>query len=146
MNQRTKGAKGVIGKLWVVVWLAFVWAAAAGETNVAPRYVAGVTCFNGKVDSGSSCSAHPTQDPKNEANWKISRELTCGFPGKVSEIHWRFVGYQGQADVYQVSRRFPSDTERASTATNLVLYFGRRVAVFEDRDQVIVMEPPKKAQ
>jgi hypothetical protein len=125
---------------------AVICSCAAAETNAQPRYAAVLTCFNGKVDSGSFCSTTPAKESKHDAPAQSIREMTCGFPGKVSEIHWRFVGYQGPADVYQVSRRFPSDTQRASTATNSVLYFGKRVAVFEDKDQVIVMEPPKKGQ
>jgi len=126
--------------------VAVVCSGAAAETNAQPRYAAVVTCFNGKVDSGSFCSTTPAKESKHDAPVQVSREMTCGFPGKVSEIHWRFVGYQGPADVYQVSRRFPSDTPKATIATNSVLYFGKRVAVFEDKDQVIVMEPPRKKE
>jgi len=115
----------------------------AGKTNAQPRYVARVICFNGKVDSGSSCGATP-QESKHDEKVKITHGLTCGIPGKVSEIKWEFVGYQGAADVYRVSRRFPVDQPGEMTVTNSVLYFGKRAGVFEDKDQVIVMEPPKK--
>lgn len=130
-----------------IIGIAFTvaWSFAAAETNSVPRYVAVVTCFNGKVDSGSSCSMTP-EESKHDANVKIDRGLTCGLPGKVSEIHWKFVGHQGPADVYQVSRRFPADKPEAATVTNSVLYFGKRVAAFQDKDQVIVMEPPKKKE
>lgn len=128
----------------IAVTCALVCSCTAGDVQSQPRYVAVVTCFNGKLDSGSSCSAKPAKDPKNEASWQIKRELTCGSPGKVSEVQWQFVGQKGDADVYQVTRRFPSDTPGAVTATNTVSFTGKRVTVFEDKDQVIVIGPPKK--
>lgn len=142
---RVTPVKKLVEHLWFVAWLAFVCAGAAAETNAQPRYVATVTCFNGKVDSGSSCSATP-QESKRDGSVKINRELTCGLPGKVSEIKWEFVGYQGPADVYRVSRRFPADNPGAVTVTNWTVYYGKRVAVFQDQDQVIVVEPPKKKE
>jgi hypothetical protein len=70
--------------------------------------------------------------------------MRCGFPGKVSELKWDYVGQQGTADVYRISRRFPSDTPNARTTTNTIAFTGKRVTVFEDADQVVVMEPPKQ--
>jgi hypothetical protein len=137
--------KKLLEHLWVVAWLAFVCACAAAETNAQPRYVATVTCFNGKVDSGSFCSATP-QESKRDGSVKINSGLKCGLPGKVSEIKLEFVGYQGPADVYRVSRRFPADKPGAVTVTNWTVYYGKRVAVFQDQDQVIVVEPPRKKE
>lgn len=117
----------------------------AGKTNAQPRYPVTLICFNGKVDSGSSCGETP-QASKHDENVKITHGLTCGLPGKVSEIKWEFVGYQGPADVYRVSRRFPADKPGAVTVTNWTVYYGKRVAVFQDQDQVIVVEPPKKKE
>ena len=109
-----------------------------------PRYVAAVTCFNGKLDSGSSCSTKPTQEPAPDPKVKVSRGMTCGFAGKVSELQWEYVGQRGAADLYRIARRFPSDTPSARTATNTIAFTGKRVTVFEDADQVVVMETPKK--
>ena len=109
-----------------------------------PRYVAVVTCFNGKVDSGSSCSTKPTQEPAPDPKVKVSRGMTCGFPGKVSDLQWEYVGQRGAADLYRIARRFPSDTPNARTTTNTIAFTGKRIKVFEDADQVVVMETPKK--
>jgi hypothetical protein len=113
-------------------------------TPTQPRYVAVVTCFNGKLDSGSSCSVTPSQEPQPDPKLQVTRGMTCGWPGKVSELRWEFIGRRDQADVYRIIRRFPSDTPNAVTTTNTVSFTGARVTVFEDNYQVIVMEAPKK--
>ncbi|MDE3100373.1 MAG: hypothetical protein KGJ88_12955 [Verrucomicrobiota bacterium] len=127
----------------IAITFAIVGSCLAADTQPQPRYVAVVTCFNGKLDSGSFCSATPTQEPQQDSELRVSRGLTCGWPGKVSELHWEFVGQKGQADVYRITRRFPSDMTDAVTTTNTVLFTGNRVTVFKDKYQVIVMEPPK---
>ena len=70
--------------------------------------------------------------------------MACGFPGKVSELKWEFVGQRGAADLYRIARRFPSDTPNARTTTNTIAFTGKRVTVFADADQVVVMETPIK--
>ena len=109
-----------------------------------PRHIAVVTCFNGKLDSGSSCSATPGQEPQLVSKLQVKRGMTCGWPGKVSDLQWEFIGQKGQADVYRMTRRFPADTSDAVTTTNTVSFTGKRVVAFEDNYQVIVMEAPKK--
>jgi hypothetical protein len=109
-----------------------------------PRYVAAVTCFNGKVDLGSSCSTTPTPDPAPEFKVKVSRSMTCGHPGKVSDLKWEYIGQRGAADLYRMVRRFPLDTPTERTTTNTIEFTGKRVTAFENVDQVVVMETPKK--
>jgi hypothetical protein len=131
---------------FIAITLALTMPCLAADTSkpTEPRYIAIVTCFNGKLDSGSSCSAMPTQEPQSDSKLQVTRGLTCGWPGKVSELHWEFVGQRDKADVYRIIRRFPSDTPNAVTTTNMVSFSGTRITVFEDKDQVIVMEGPKK--
>lgn len=109
-----------------------------------PRYVAAVTCFNGKIDSSPFCSTKLTKEPAPALNVKISHAMTCGSPGKVSELKWEYVGQYGAADLYRMVRRFPLDTPNERTTTNSIEFTGKRVTVFEDVDQVVVMETPKK--
>jgi len=131
--------------LFFVVAMALTLWTSAAETpsRFGPRHVAVVTCFNGKVDSGHSCSTRPTHEPA-DSKVKVTRGMTCGFAGKVSELQWEYLGQRGNADIYRISRRFPSDTPNAKTTTNTVAFTGKRVTVFEDADQVVVMEPPRK--
>jgi hypothetical protein len=69
--------------------------------------------------------------------------MTCGSSGQVSELKWEFLGSEAGADVYQISRRFPADAPRSSTTTKTIRFAGKRLVVFEDEYQVVVIEPPK---
>lgn len=115
--------------------------AADAPTKSPPRFKAMVICFNGKIDSGHSCSV-TTFQPDGTLHTK--GKMKCGFPGKVSEVEWSFVERLGKVDVYQFSRLFPSDTAATSTTSKTVEFGNSRVVVFEDKFQVIVIEPPKK--
>jgi hypothetical protein len=115
--------------------------AADAPAKASPRFRARVTCFNGKVDSGSSCSATTFQP---DGALHLTGKMTCGFPGQVSEVEWSFVERRGTNDVYRFTRRFPSDTAAASTTSKNIEFSDSRVVVFEDKFQVVVIEPPKK--
>lgn len=106
-----------------------------------PRFKARITCFNGEIDVRSSCSGTSFQP---DGTLHATGKLTCGHPGKVSEIEWAFVERHGANDVYRFTRRFPSDTAAVTTTTKEIEFSDRRVIVFEDTFQVIVMEPPMK--
>ena len=100
-----------------------------------------VICFNGKLDSGHSCSVTTFQP---DGTLHAKGKLTCGFPGKVSEVEWSFVERRDNKDVYRFTRLFPSDTAATSTTSKTVEFSDSRVVVFEDKFQVVVMEPPKR--
>ena len=119
----------------------FHLAAADAPTKASPRFKARVACFNGKLDSGSSCAGTNFQ-PDGALHAK--GKMTCGFPGQVSEVEWSFVERRGTNDVYRFTRRFPSDTAAVSTTSKNVKFSDSRVVVFEDKFQAVVIEPPKK--
>lgn len=106
-----------------------------------PRFKARITCFNGKVDSRSSCS---TTNFQPDGALHATGKMTCGKPGQVSKIEWSFLERRDDHDVYRFTRRFPSDNAAASTTTKDIEYRDGRVIVFEDEYQVIVIEPPKR--
>lgn len=106
-----------------------------------PQLKARIVCFNGKIDSGSSCS---TTNFQADGALRATGNMTCGFPGRVSALEWSFVERRGAGDVYRFTRRFPSDTAAVSTADKTVEFRDGRVIVFEDEFQVVVIEPPKK--
>jgi len=125
----------------VTVSLSFHLLATNAPGKTSPRFKARIVCFNGKLDSGSSCSGTNFQpDGALHAIYK----MTCGFPGQVSEIEWAFVERRGDKDVYRFTRRFPSDTAASSTMNKTVEFSDSRVVVFEDKAQVVVIEPLKK--
>ena len=121
--------------------ICFPLGAADPSTTASPRFKARVVCFNGKLDSGSSCAGTSFQP---DGTLHPKGKMTCGYPGKVSELEWSFVERRGTNDVYQFTRRFPSDTPAPGTTSKTVEFSDRRVIVFDDQAQVIVIEPPKK--
>ena len=115
--------------------------AAEAPAKGSPRFKARVACFNGKLDSRSSCAGTNFQP---DGSLHPTGKMSCGFPGKVSEIEWSFVERRGNKDVYRFTRRFPSDSGAASTTSKTVEFSDSRVVVFEDKFQAVVIEPPGK--
>ena len=102
-----------------------------------PRHKVLVTCFNGKIDSGSLCSTGLYQA---DGTLHKAGKMTCGYPGKTSEIEYAFVGRRGDKDIYAFTRRFPLGTPAMTTAKREVEFSGDRIKVFEDESQCIVIE------
>ena len=69
--------------------------------------------------------------------------MTCGIPGRVSEITWSFVERRGDKDVYHFTRRLPLDAVDVVTSSKDVEFNDRRVVIFKDEHQTILIEPPK---
>ena len=106
-----------------------------------PRFKVRVTCFNGAPDvssfgSGTSYGANGTL--------YYEGKMTCGVPGRVSEITWHFAQQRGEKDVYFLTRRFPIDGASVDTSSKEVEVSTQRVIVFQDEHQTIVIEPPTK--
>lgn len=114
--------------------------AAAAPTEAPPRFKARIVCFNGKLDSRSSCSSANFQV---DGNLHAKGKMKCGFPGQVSEIEWSFVERRKDKDLYRFTRRFPADTAAVSTTSKTVEFSHSRVVVFEDKVQAVVIEAPK---
>lgn len=124
-------------------WL-LCWNGAGADTpakSAGPRFKARIACFNGKLDSGSSCSGNTFQP---DGIIHPTGKMACGFPGKVSEIEWSFVERRGDNDVYRFTRRFPTDTSATTTSSKSVEFSDKRVIVFQDELQAVVIEPPKQ--
>ena len=65
-----------------------------------PKYPAALTCFIGKVGSRSNCSSIIAEPDVKVAKFKVNNvKLTCGHPGKVSEIEWNFIEHKGNKDI-----------------------------------------------
>jgi hypothetical protein len=109
--------------------------------KISPQFKARVVCFNGKLDSGSSCAAsnvHP------DGTFQAKGKMKCGWPGRVSEVEWILVERRPENDVYKFTRRFPLGADAASTTNKTVEFRDKRVVVFEDQVQAIVIEPAGK--
>jgi len=72
----------------------------------------------------------------------------CGHPGAVSDVSGKFLGSNSDGDVYQFTRRFPADAVNPAdikTTTRTVTYAGKRLMLFEDDVQQIVIYPPTES-
>ncbi len=87
-----------------------------------------------------------TKVPELDSKGNWSSGLTCGWPGQVSELRWEFLGSDGGADVYQITRRFPADAPHSETVTKKIKFEGKRIVVLEDQYQVVVLDPAKEAK
>ena len=117
---------------------------AADDKLPPPVHKASLVCFNGKDGSGSNCRSTMA---KIEGGLKvITSTLRCGFPGAVSEITWTYRGQKEGKDLYHVTRKFPSDTDHATTVKTDLSFDGKRHVLFQDEAQCIVVEvqPAKK--
>ena len=141
LGRFTRIMKIMLVSLVTVSLISFQLLAAGAPPKASPRFKARVTCFNGKIDSASSCSVIAFQP---DGTLHATGKMTCGFPGQVSEVEWSFVERRGTNDIYRFTRRFPADTAAVSTTSKSIEFSDGRVVVFEDKFQVVVVEPPKK--
>lgn len=136
---KIRAVKFTIYTIFIFLFTAIV--AATAEDSVSPQFRAAIVCYNGKLDSGSSCAVNPASAGQPLAK---SGKMTCGFPGRASEITWSFVERRDGNDVYSFTRRFPIETPETATETKQIKFGGERLTVFEDKFQVIVIQSPKK--
>ena len=129
-------------RLWLAISLVSCHAGSLlAAPEALPRFKARVACFNGDLDVSSFCSG---TSYGADGTLHTGGKMTCGIPGRVSEITWSFVGRHGDRDVYSFARRFPVDAADVSTSRKEVEFSTRRVLVFQDEHQAIVIDPPKK--
>lgn len=110
-----------------------------------PKYPAVLTCFIGKIGSRSNCSSIIAKPDENVSNFKINNvKLTCGHPGKVSEIGWKFIKHENNKDMYSFKRVFPADANEYTETSKTVAFDENQIIVFQDEYQVIVIDSPDK--
>ncbi|MBN2583260.1 MAG: M48 family metalloprotease, partial [Planctomycetes bacterium] len=59
-------------------------------------------------------------------------KLIFGHPGQVSEVTWKYLRTTDEGDVYEMTRRYPSDTDRPEITMITVTYNGVPTVAFED--------------
>ena len=67
---------------------------------------------------------------------------TCGRPGAVSEVEWKYLRTTDAGDEYEVIRRFPIDTSTPNTEKKTITYNGQPLTVFEDDMQRVLFLSP----
>lgn len=115
--------------------------AACNRTPSAPTLKAEVTCYVGKLDSGTKCSSSTTSPGDPLAK---NGTLRCGLNHEVSITQWSFIESREGKDIYQFTRRFEGDPPAPTKQTKQVPFDGTRVVVFEDVGQVVVIQAPQR--
>ena len=128
-------------KAMLVAWavLGLMLLAGCGETEEGPR-------FGGRVVSHVDAYGSGTG---SEANLDREGSITCGFQygdasksDWTSEIKWRFVGRDGDSDVYRLDWTFRPKVGAGVSDTKEVSFDGEEsVRVFGNQWQVVSIEP-----
>ena len=110
-----------------------------------PKYPAALTCFIGEIGSGTNCSMIITDPSEKVTKSSITGEkMTCGHPGEVSEIGWKFIRHQDNKDVYAFTRLFPADGTERKPASKTVEFDGNQAVIFQDEHHVVVLHSPEE--
>lgn len=124
-----------VSACFVFILSAMVLHAADLPPDAVPKFKANITCFNSKIDSRSSCSG-PASHRKDTPT-----TLSCGYPEHVSEITSTFIEHRNGKDVYRITHSLPLSLPKLKPTTKTVEFSNKRIVVFEDQMQVIVIEP-----
>jgi hypothetical protein len=109
------------------------------------QYAAELYCYIGEIGSGANVHTI-ISDPDKETNpdLKINNQsIRFGYPGKVSNISWKFIKNEDNTDIYSFERIFPVGVDEQSTTTKVVEYKGEQTIVFQDEYHVVVLDIPK---
>ena len=117
---------------------------AAVQLEVPPRHQVVQILINTRpstdyeFDGKNGCSTDYT--PKQPvSNIRIDQALTCGYPGAVSKLSWKYTHTDNDGDHYHFTRIFPLDEANQSTTESNVVFNGEEVTVFQDDAQRIVL-------
>jgi hypothetical protein len=92
---------------------------------------------NRKFGETNGCTTH--FQPLAEAD--VEHSLTCGHPGAVSKVTWRYVSTDENGDHYRFRRTFPYDGPDPDTSRKDIIYNGMEQILFEDETQRILIRP-----
>lgn len=111
------------------------------EESLDPKYPkVAVRISNIRYGDANGCTATFSPQVTDDAV-TIGSEMTCGHPGAVSKLRWKYLHTDAAGDHYNFSRMFPSDAPVHTTTHKDVVYAGEELVVFEDDVQRIVMRP-----
>ncbi|RKY24663.1 MAG: hypothetical protein DRP83_07315, partial [Planctomycetota bacterium] len=85
--------------------------------------------------------------PDNGAVSQLTKtgKMTCGHPGAVSEVSWKWLRDTPPGDEYEFTRIFPAGAANAKTHKNIVTYDGSHASIWKDDFQEIVIRRDKPA-
>ena len=80
-------------------------------------------------------------DNGSTASVAANGQSTCGHPGHVSEVTWKYLHSDSDGDVYQITRSYPSDAPSAKSDTKEITYAGKALVLWQDDTQKIILRP-----
>ena len=105
--------------------------AVVADDNVRKHPSVDIFINNHKFGDSNGCSG----------SLDITGWMTCGHPGHVSEVSWRFVRSTPEGDIYKITRRYPSDSNTPGTSTKEATFSGKPLIVWHDDFQKIILHP-----
>ena len=119
---------------------------AAAALEVAPRHGVVEILINTRpstdyeFDGKNGCSTDYT--PKQmDSGIRVDQAMTCGYPGAVSKLSWKYTHTDNDGDHYHFTRTFPLDEPNQSTTESDVIFDGEEITIFQDDAQRIVLRP-----
>ena len=70
-----------------------------------------------------------------------NKTLSCGHPGGVSEVTWKWLRRSTAGDVYSITRKFPLGLPNQTLETKEVEYRGTQIEIWKDDVQIILLRP-----
>jgi hypothetical protein len=125
-------ARPLVVLLVLVTFASQIFAADAGHRRYADVHI---DVFTSPFDGQSGC----------HGDFGAKGKMVCGYPGHVSELSWTFARSSSAGDVYQITRRYPADTDTPSSETKEVTYAGKALTLWQDDYQKIILRPKQAA-
>lgn len=109
------------------------------KAETPPHYVEMELFINNrKHGETNGCTTGFTVHPKS-LGMHVTHELTCGHPGAVSKVVWKYVESDDMGDHYDVRRVFPVGEVNENTQEVRIVFKGQPIVLFEDDVQLVTM-------
>lgn len=113
------------------------------ESEMPPRYLEMELFVNNrKHGETNGCTTGFTVHPKS-LGMQVAHEMTCGHPGAVSKVVWRYIESDDRGDHYDVRRVFPLGESNETAKDVRIVFNGQPIVLFEDDVQLVTMRSSK---
>lgn len=93
---------------------------------------------NRKHGETNGCTTGFTAHPKKQG-MQVTHESTCGHPGAVSKVTWKYLQSDEAGDHYEVRRVFPVGELNEKMQEVNIAFKGQPTVLFEDELQSVIM-------
>lgn len=93
---------------------------------------------NRKHGETNGCTTGFTPHSK-KLGMQVTHESTCGHPGEVSKVTWKYLHSDDAGDHYEVRRVFPVGEVNEKMQEVHIAFKGQPIVLFEDDVQLVMM-------